>query len=1234
MTTIWEQQQHIYQDALPVREGLADIFSIALTRGKADESIMDPLLAGQRFTLLLQQNANAHIPLMHWYQECRVQDRIFGHQPLGLGFPLFVFSEEEDLFVAPMYIWPLELNPHLQTPGVWQLTDDANREVVCNEWLLDRLRGRLTAEELQALQAPPSVGLDALSARLNDIAERLGWAPVEQGATIEACPTLEELGQGAEPSRILLSAVIGPFPLQDLPPPPDREEVWENGAGPAGGHAFGYGNLDPHQAAAFHHMRSGDPVLISGAAGTGKTQLVNHLLSNALSNGQRCLVLSPTSGDLEEIKRELARLGLESLCLTATGRVGEEVDLVNTIRQVTDQDALPGGHDEGAFQQLLGKWQREIQKLDDRYTALRQPVFGTHDWAETVGLFLGSNRREGKELLSANLNRQDFQFTHREFEDLKAAVAESRPLYQQLNTLHHPLNNVHPDVFLDREEADAAAFLKEQLNVFLRKCQDLHKRYISKSDEYAGALQAFYDEWYKELARRADGLIERTEDDAIRFGRDYELTSLLSLRLYGALFGRFRRMRQAKEAAFADYRALVARFQVAPQFDFDFAAANEGRQLPRMRESLTAFRDRLASWRDRLPTMVREELVRLSNKTVHPQLHFEGHVRELEEALDLQLAEINQAGLYADPLESRMLTLQKRRKYLEGVIEQLENTRLALRDFDRFYPWRRHWLQLTEPARKLVQALVKVKPADWTTAFESWYLNECLIKAYSPDLPGGSFSLRQYVYNHDQLLDRLLPQIGQYWKDSRRNLLRHLRREDRPRYQLFSGKKTADEALLDLLHSDPGLIARLIPVWLMTPQAAARMALPTHTFDFVLVEQAQSLSFNQAAAGLAAGSRRIFLGDPQQVLLGPERSLMIEAERSAARYCQLPVVHGNKPADALRQVQSARPPAAGAAPAQVRIEAVEGRFDERDQTNEAEAREAIRLLKAVERLPDGRYPSVAIVAFTKGQRDLIASRLLEVRQRGMAGIDKLDALTAAGFGIFTMEEMLGRHPEVLIVSATYGPLDRQGGLTDRIHQLDRVEGQALLSLLISRPSHSLYMLHSLPTAALKNFSDDYKSRGTFLLVNYFNYISALQDADVERQQFIVQKLSNYFPGKQAPDRAPSPFLQEVAIALQSYFPSGRIHLGVSDAQTHLPLKIDPPQGEDNPVVLLPDGFFGRTARTDYRWEFGQWEYFADQHYTVLPIWSVNWWKSAQQESRKLASTIMEEMERSSEPAED
>src|SRR5690606_9409529 len=143
----------------------------------------------------------------------------------------------------------------------------------------------------------------------------------------------------------------------------------------------------------------------------------------------------------------------------------------------------------------------------------------------------------------------------------------------------------------------------------------------------------------------------------------------------------------------------------------------EGMQIEEVIKNLRAFDHEFASWKEKLEDLIHEESIRLNSKTTHSSLGLKEEIAQLEYSLDELLEELNEAKLYQKQFENKTLTVSKRQRYLESIIEQMETTHLHLREFDQFYQWQSQWLQIGEVGQKVIKALVKVKPANWTAAF-------------------------------------------------------------------------------------------------------------------------------------------------------------------------------------------------------------------------------------------------------------------------------------------------------------------------------------------------------------------------------------------------------------------------------------------------------------------------------------------------------------------------------------
>lgn len=1230
----WAWGQQIYKDVMPFRFDRIDLAQLAPAAGEEGGVFLDQMLAGQAVEVSDESFPGAESVLLHLYSESRNQKRLQGRSSLGLGFPLLIYREDNQPSVSPLFIWDLDLEPDHQQPGCWQFLGGDGPSLRLNHRLVrwaEHYRQGAGLEELMAVAGQLRPGRPDLEAAVGRLAEAWGLTLAGMAAELSPCPALEVVDEWSAEGRICWSGVIGIYPL-NLPEKDNiaLNQVFRSEPRQDDGHSFGHLPVDPSQASILHFLATERITIATGAAGTGKTHVLLQSLTNALSNGRKCLVVGPSLGELEEVQSRLSQMGLGHLALLLRDPTKDQALLAQILRAAADQPPSPPPFAEDDFSQTLDKCRREKSRLDETYRALRRNIFGSATWAEVVGKFLASNRREGKELLSGQLNVQDFSYRQEEYQQLLKAILDSQPLYRSINTLRHPLQNLQRDLFLEKNQQEAREYLTMQVDHFHKRFSRLHKEFLVAINDYSEKLTQHYDQWYFRLADQMEPLWEQINDQVHKFGRDFELTSLTSLRLYGSLLPKYRRMLQAKEDIFAAYRQLVRDYGEQAHFDFDFPSAREGRDLPRIRESLDDFRNKLSAWRETIPLIVQEETTRLSEKTVHPQLGFAETVLHLEEAMDQLLAELNAAGIYQTPLENKMLTIPRRRKLVEEIMEQLETTRVFMRDFDVFYHWQHHWLQLSDSARKIVRAIIKVKPADWLATFESWYFNTCLNSVYDPALPSRELPLRQFIFNYRQLQEMIPAQISNYWLNRRQSCLRDLRKNDRSLFQRLFVRKAGEEepSLKELLGQTLEVITDFLPVLLVGP--AMLEYLPEaggRHFDFVGMTGGHALDAGQALPALRLGNRILITGNPGLLPLGPPQSLLQSAMNASLAARSLSFVHRMNPGN-LFQLQDGSLIADHASGSRdYHFIQIDGHFDEPSETNRQEAEEVIRQLVEIKPTPQRTYPSVGIVTFSRAQRNLISGELLRIKQERRPGLEVIQQLERNGLGVFHVDETDGLHFETLILSPAFGPAGPRKPVTERIAMLNSPLGMARLKLLAGRPFHTLIILNSIPGKALEKYSQQMESSGTFFLANYFEYIKAQVHADHLRQEKARNQILLQMVDEQhATSSEPSAFLTEIVQSLRPYIAEERMLINKTEAHLRLPLKIEALTEQGTPTVVVPDGFFATTPATDYFWESNQQEQYRDQGYRLLPVWSVNWWKNAQLEARKVAGVIIEKDE--------
>ena len=1220
---LWQEEKwNIYRNALPLDQRRADITTI---EGDFAFSLVEHLLSGLPFQMAVKPSHDASQRLQSLYFESRTSERIGGAFPFAVGFPLYVALDKQgEPVVAPVYLWSLTLEPGAKPADGWAISRRPFQQATYNHFLAAYWQAAFGIDLKDALAegcrqgAPSAAELTALGDKLE---ATLGVDAGGGQIALAAAPSLQAINLSAGNGRLVWAGVLGVFqPHQHL-----FSTVEISGEKEADApllHSFGLLPLDSFQASAATLARQHPHTLILGPAGTGKSHLGIHLLINGLSNGLRCLVVSPRVGALRQFQQKLEQLGLGRLSFLLRD-VNLDMGLFLEVLRASANAKAPEVPAVGAeYQILANRLERLKEKLDASYQASRKETFGGHSWTAIVGRYLKSIRKEGKEVLSTQLNAQDYQFTEDGYEEMSQAIASCQRLFDKSGTLRSPLNNLHPGIFLRMEKAEACEFVKEKTEDLLERALRLQHWYVNRINTYSDLLASHYEQYYQSFARRLSLLQDEIAECQGRFGASFETAGLGGLRFRSVFSGKSKEILAARQQIAAAYERLLADFTLNPYFDFSFTDADGGAALPQVKDNLARFSQALQRWHTGLREAVQEEVQRLSPKTTLPVLNFSEQVVEMESGLEGLLDQANESGLYHLPVHNKMLTIPRQQRLLDELIEQLEITRRSLPEFDDFYDWQHNWLQLNEQARRLVKALIKLRPQNWQAAFDSWFLENCLSQHYQAVLPPEADTLPKLYQAYEQMSELMLPRLLQDWHARKEGALRQMRRSGKEIAQWLAGKKPSDtlKEWKNLFTSGADGVVQAMPALLVTPHLAGELfSGSAPLFDWVLVDEAASLLPQEARNLMGLGRKIIFLGANTGIDGASEPAVYNWLESAGAKRFSLHQPHQLYPIHLL-QPESFPPPQPDG-PERVSFEQADGLYDEQTETNDEEALRIIGLLNRIEKTPQRTFPSVGIACFTKGQRDLIASYLLNIKQRRSTGVEMIQQLERNGLAVFQLEELAGLHFDVLIVSGTFGPIGLQGGLTAHLHRLSESGGLAQMLLLMSRAEKKILIVNSIPPDQLYKMAGRVEDKATWLLGAYFLAAWAASLGNWSA----LGRLKEQLPGwalPSAPYPQPIDFFEEVEQHLRPYVGPGRFQWNPSPESAIAPLRVQAVNSWEVSHYIAPEGFLAHTPSTDYGWEYEQQKRLEALGYRPLPAWSAEWWRNPGREAKRLASLII------------
>ena len=1213
----------IYHNALPFYLDRVDLVFASVEEEAFANNFLSHLLQG-RLSVQFDASNTAADKMRHLYFESKNLTRTLGARTFGFGFPLLIDTREGELLVAPVFIWPLSLEPAQTKVDAWVIRSEPSLPVQPNYQIIKHLREKFDTDYTDKYTAALSEG-GLTAARLNefcqDLADRFHLEVAGSSEQLLNAPGIDEIGGFTEKGALHWSGVLGIYPPQHRnregeKAKPENVFVDRGKVTDPNPFVFPFLPADPEQVSALEMVLKNGVSVVEGIDTLGKSQTLVNVLAAALMQGKKCLVVSERVPALKRTQELLARAGIHQLNFFLADAINDRDQLLELLKLAAKGAGREVDLDENDFQYKKNKFIRENHRLAEAYTSVSTPIFGHYNWTDTVGLFLSAHRKAGRELLANPLKKRVFIFNIDESKKMEAGVGKCYSLFPKIRTLNHPLSNLNDRIFQQISTEEGRKYVEEQSGLFLKKATQLHHQYISIISGYKNNLKKHYEEYTQKLDSLYGSLHEKILGYTDQLGNDFLEAGPRAFQIPFLFSKKKKRIVAAQNDVAKGYRLLLKTFEKDPYFEFVLPSAKEGMEMGEVKRGLEGFKKAFDRWIAQLDDRVQKETNRLNSKTAHPALGVKEEMSQLEFSLDVLMEEINQAHLYQKPLENKTLTIPRRQRFLESIIEQLENTRLYLREFPAYYQWRSQWLQLGAAGQKVVRALVKVKPENWTAAFESWYFSNLLETRQKAALPTSLEPVRNYDQAWHNLKPLLLARINQVWHKRQAQSLRKLRKTNKSLFQAIFDrpllrKKSPPRPLEELLDGSMEAITDLLPVLFVSSHVALNILPRSFTFDIVLFEEANRFSIEPATVIARLGKQVAIFGSNDTN--GNETSLLQYALENGVP--PAPITNRYETPDQfLSGPDHTTPPFAY----ECVVEDLEGRFHEMDNTNDSEAQHVIRLLNQIKYTPRRVYPSVGVVTFTIEQRDLIASYILKLKQQNALGSEKIRQLERNGMGVFFIEELYGQQFDILILCCTFGPVNIKGQLTKKLTLLNTPEGVSYMNLLINLPLNKLFLLHSFTDQQIESFANKKWDKGTWLLAQFIEMANAAAQSNEIKYLQAMEAIGK----KERRVMAAPHFVEEVALSLHPYLDADRLQKQLCWEDVVLSLTIRPLAPKEPLIVLHPDGFFADTPHTSGIWEMAHVKKLDRDTKKMFSLWSLNWLKDPENEARKIASRII------------
>jgi len=1144
----------------------------------------------------------------HFFFEQDQQRKGKFQEYLALGFPILFQPGPAGMQAIPVLIWPMRLSAPFREKDAWTIASTPDSRPILNP-------------EIQ-----PQFPLPALAPRIKPLMKVLAQLLQATPAPLssqdwQAFPD-QSIRSFDDPSALLYpTAVLALFPQQVYPnsslprlecPPFEKNDItWQHSICPQ--------NLDPSQQAVINHFYESESCLVSGPVGSGKTRLSQNLMVNALSNQKKTLFVSRRPDRLSQIQAYLEQLGLGHLSFWLR-QPAHDADLLPQLLQAPIQPTR--NWSEQSLRNWLHQaaaWQQYKNRQDKAISAARTPVFGSLNWAQTLGRYLEYGERNTQPLPGIQVPSQSFNFTHQEFNELAATLQQAQISYQNVGNLRHPLHALHPHLFTQYHTEQAKRFVDTQIPSYLQKLLTLQQQYSDLLQQYEHRLKTDFEQYYRTNKENISRLLEFFSININIYGKKFLSFNTTSLPLFASLSKELKAMQVARGKAIKQIQHLYQSIAPIPELDCP-PFPKTGSPFTLLHNWLFDWQTALDNWYRQIPDLLQDHLRRLNYSSSYPSLGLQTAILELETSLDQTIEAINQSGLLSRSLTQPMLTLLRRQQHIETLIEYFEQLHAKLPDFTSYYPWQRFWLQQPEAIQQLILAIIRSKASDWQLSFQCWYLQQLLRVRQSPYLPEADGSNPQQIENLITLRLQLGAQINYQWAQKRQEASRTFRKlKARP------ASMDGLAYLQSLLANTGQSVTSVIPLLLASPELALTLLQQTRKplFDLLILDDATSID---AATGqfLKQLARQCLLIADDTLPTALETSSIFHFYRQQKQpVFQLAYLHRYYPGHLWQHFRGQPRTESSIDSQRIQVQFVESTYLPATGTNPTEAQYVLAYLQDRKHNQHRTYPDLAIVVSTVEQRNLILKGLLQLKRTGPDAIrENIAQMERNGLMVLHLEELTGHRFDELLFSFTFTAPSGSTKLPDRASLLNRPEGLQQLYHLLGTGKTDVHIVHSLPDSWLNQPISQAQQPGYWLLVHYLRLLRAMQDGDAPLQHSITKQVAQQLQADRA--AKDSELLYDVIARRLGYFlPEAQILRNYQFVDFHFPLLVRHDAYPENLLAIQVDYFIANQVASQMVWETKIRQRYASHGVICLSTWSLHWWQDPDRAAQALAQLILE-----------
>jgi len=1246
-----------------------------------------------------------------------------GIKTFGFGYPILIKPSKQDpkkIIKAPIFIWQLEIIKATNKLNTWSLlrnklrnengriVDEGVHSVNLNEVLLSYLKSdenilipQINEELLdddvidqtELIEQCYKV-LKALNVNSKDnLKENLLTNSNESLKNIPEATTLESYS-GKNP-WIYFGGVFGLFRTQKESIITDLSKIIDNideyefenlKVENYSGTALSAIETDPSQQEILSTLGIEPKKIIQGPPGTGKSQSLTALITNALSNNLKCLVVCEKKTALDVIKNNLQKENAQLASLAAIIEdIGKDRDgIINSVRERIMNLSQIKQFNNNNYSSAQKAVEEKAEELNIQHKQLGERIYQGKAWTELVGEFLKREKATNPDLLQSKLDYKEFRFNKDEYElsEIINKINIAKKLYAEVNRLDHPLEILNDKVF---EENNSRAVLIKLENITQEASKNLEELKVELEKhlaEYQIWLDNHYSLYFSEIIKHIDYFKEFVKTNNNNFGDLFlknDKISKFRILAFSMFSGKYKTLKENRQIFLEYIDGIKRSHQSLKYFNHEYIEdVNQISDRNEIIDNIEKLHNETDQWYNRNDKVKQTFIQNYSSENSHPIYQVNTSLKELEEKLNQIITNLNGEKILNTEFSFSKI-VEQNIFMTEALISEMKTIAENFEDFREYFAWRKFYSQLIEIQRKVIRSLIEINCEDWVNAFESWYYNWLLsiLESNMKELPKNEDKILELFNSKNQLKKVQIQSIIYNWslkQDESVNRIKGVGLNPVSLYNKRGNKGVRRNSLRKIISADFQLFTDFFPVLMVSPTVCSSIIpLKEAIFDIVIFDEASQLRLEDTFPSLIRGKIKVVSGDSQQMppsnyfqggaaLLNPteddyeEDEITVDSQNStlkrdnsldmAASESLLVYAEncGYNPSYLNVHYRSHHPQLIDFSnhafyskrlipmPAKLEYKAIQ--FIEvnglyKDYTNKDEARQVVDiLLNHIKPFKNGNYPTIGIATFNIYQRNLILDEISKARQQ-KPEYDKKIADFGSSLFVKNLENIQGDERDIIIISTTFGKKST-GSFGQNFGPIsNKSKGYKLLNVIITRAKYKIFVCSSIPNESILQYSHLIKNEfaGNGVFYSYLAYAKAISDGKIDIAQQVLNEIYESSPHKSFSTDgidfgSESPFEEEVYYRLAEKIGIDRVQQQYKIGGFRIDLVIKSKITSRPLIAIECDGAKYHSSSEAYSWDMFRQTRLEEQGFIFYRIWSTNWWNSPAKELKKLVDFIL------------